>query len=87
MRRGCSISVLIAYGEPLVVIGTDGGLLEKPVTRQYIMLGPGERIELWADFSKRPVGSEFSLISLPFETGMMDGGMMGRGMMRNYLVE
>jgi len=68
-------------GEPLVVIGTDGGLLEKPINRQYVMLGPGERIELWADFSAHPAGSEMALLSLPFDAGMTGGGMMGRGMM------
>ncbi len=71
-------------GTPLVVIGTDGGLLGKPLQRRYIMLGPGERAELWADFSDRPVGSELALLSLSFNagtTGMMGRGMMGRGMM------
>jgi len=68
-------------GTPLSVIGTDGGLLEKPVHRRYVMLGPGERIELWADFSSYPVGSETALVSLPFDAGMMGGGGMGRGMM------
>ena len=66
---------------PLTVIGTDGGLLEKPVQRRYVMLGPGERLELWADFSRYPVGSEAALVSLPFEGGMMGGGRMGGGMM------
>jgi FtsP/CotA-like multicopper oxidase with cupredoxin domain len=64
---------------PLTVIGTDGGLLEKPVQRPYVMLGPGERLELWADFSRYPVDSEAALVSLPFEGGMMGGGMMGGG--------
>ncbi len=68
-------------GSPLTVIGTDGGLLEKPVHRRYVMLGVGERIELWANFSSYPVGSETSLVSLPFDTGMMAGGMMGGGRM------
>jgi FtsP/CotA-like multicopper oxidase with cupredoxin domain len=68
-------------GSPLTVIGTDGGLLEKPVQRRYVMLGPGERLELWADFSRHTVGSETSLISLPFDGGMLGGGRMGRGMM------
>ncbi len=63
-------------GHPLVIIGTDGGLLEKPVSRSYVFLAPGERIELWSDFSDSPVGYETALISLPF-----DGGGMGRGMM------
>jgi len=65
-------------GRPLTIIGTDGGLLEKPVQRQYVFLAPGERIELWADFSGSPVGYRTNIISLPF-----DGGGMGRGMMMN----
>lgn len=67
---------------PLTVIATDGGLLEKPVQRPYITLGPGERVELWADFSSYKPGHELLLKSLPFSvgTGVMMGGMMG-GMM------
>ncbi len=69
-------------GTPLTVIGTDGGLLEKPVTKPYVMLGPAERIELWVDFSKYDVGDTAQLVSLPFNgavgMGMMDG-MMGMG--------
>ena len=68
-------------GSPLTVIGTDGGLLEKPVQRPYVMLGPGERLELWADFSNYEVGAETALVSLPFDGGMLGGGRMGRGMM------
>jgi FtsP/CotA-like multicopper oxidase with cupredoxin domain len=66
-------------GSPLTIIATDGGLLEKPVQREYVMLSPGERVELWADFSDRPLGSELRLQSLPFfggEVSMMGGGMM-----------
>jgi FtsP/CotA-like multicopper oxidase with cupredoxin domain len=72
---------------PLTVIATDGGLLEKPAQRDYVTLGPGERVELWADFSSRRVGSQLTLKSLAFsgaESGMMGGmmrGMMGGGMM------
>ncbi|WP_322815035.1 multicopper oxidase family protein, partial [Chloroflexus sp.] len=36
-------------GMPLTVIATDGGLLERPLTRPFVMLAPGERIELWVD--------------------------------------
>ena len=68
-------------GHPLTIIGTDGGLLEKPLQRRYVMLGPGERLELWADFSQYPVGSEATLLSLPFDAGAMGGGRMGGGMM------
>jgi len=66
---------------PLTIIGTDGGLLEKPVSRRYVFLAPGERIELWADFSDTPVGYETAIISLPFDGGGMGSGRMGRGMM------
>jgi len=52
---------------PLVVIGGDGGLLDRPLTYPYVMLSPGERVELWADFSPLKVGQEIKLISLPFE--------------------
>jgi len=68
-------------GTPITIVGTDGGLLEKPVHRRYVLLSPGERIDLWADFSSYPVGSETSLISLPFDTGMMGKGRMAHGMM------
>lgn len=66
-------------GAPMTVIGTDGGLLEKPVKRDYITLAPAERTELWVDFSHLPVGSEIKLESMPFFGGnMMGGGMVGR---------
>ena len=68
-------------GSPMTVIGTDGGLLETPVQRRYVMLGPAERLELWADFSRYPVGSAATLVSLPFDAGALSGGGMGRGMM------
>jgi hypothetical protein len=70
-------------GSPLTVIGTDGGLLEKPLAKPYVMLGPGERVELWADFSVYESGSEISLKSLYFPdsiSGFADGMMQGRGM-------
>jgi len=65
-------------GTPMTVIATDGGLLERPVTRSFVMLAPGERVELWVDFSGRKVGDEFGLNSLAFESGetMMGGGGM-----------
>jgi blue copper oxidase len=64
-------------GSPVTVIGTDGGLLEAPVRKPYVMLAPAERLELWADFGQRPVGSETSLVSQPFDatTPMSTGGV------------
>lgn len=51
-------------GTPLTAIGTDASLLEKPETRPYIMLAPGERVDLWLDFSGRPVGTKLIMYSL-----------------------
>jgi blue copper oxidase len=67
-------------GRPLTVLGTDGGLLSAPVTRPYVMLAPGQRIELWADFGLAASENEVWLESLPFAGGggMMMGGGMGR---------
>jgi FtsP/CotA-like multicopper oxidase with cupredoxin domain len=69
-------------GTPLTAIGTDAGLLEKPETRPYIMLAPGERVDLWLDFSGRPVGSKLVLYSLPYSGAMppMVERMQKRGM-------
>ncbi|GAB4487990.1 MAG: hypothetical protein OHK0031_11930 [Anaerolineales bacterium] len=64
-----------ADGSPLTVIATDGGLLEAPVTRAYVMLAPGERVELWVDFSAQ---KDARLVSLAFEAGT-SGGMMSDG--------
>ena len=76
-------------GTPLTAIATDGGLLAEPVQRPYLTLGPTERADIWADFSGRAIGSEVTMISLPFyadPAGMMMhhmGGMGGPGGMRH----
>ena len=64
-------------GSPLTVIGTDGGLLSAPVQRDYVMLAPAERVELWVDFSRWQSGGSVTLRSLVFAGGMSMGGMMG----------
>lgn len=71
---------------PLKVIGTDGGLLPEVVTRNYVMLMPGERIDIWADFSS-VAGRSVILKSLSFDPGGMmgGGGGMGGGMMGTSL--
>lgn len=61
---------------PLNVIGTDGGLLPAAVSRKYVMLMPGERVDMWADFSSL-AGRHVILQSLAFQAG---GGMGMRGM-------
>lgn len=62
-------------GMPLKVIGTDGGLLPAVESRSYVTLMPGERVDLWVDFSKT-AGKQVILRSLSFSPS---GGMMGGG--------
>jgi len=64
-------------GSAVTVIGTDGGLIEKPESMPYVMLAPAERRELWVDFSDKPIGTELTLRSIPFDGASMHGGMMG----------
>ena len=72
-------------GTPMTVLGTDGGLLARPITRPFVTLGPAQRVELWLDLTSRPVGTALELRSVAFDEAdvglTMMGGMMGRGMM------
>jgi FtsP/CotA-like multicopper oxidase with cupredoxin domain len=68
-------------GNPLTVIGTDGSLLTQPVERQYVMLAPGERLDVWADFSQLKLGTEISLNSLAFSGAENVGGSTMGGRM------
>lgn len=62
-------------GSPLVVIGTDGGLLDRPQVREFLMLAPAERAEVWVDFARWTSGADTVLESLAFEGGMTVGGV------------
>lgn len=71
---------------PFTVIGTDGGLLERPVQRRYLTLAPGERVDTILDLSSIAVGRSVRLTSLAFpsdlftmQMGMGMRGGMGRG--------
>jgi FtsP/CotA-like multicopper oxidase with cupredoxin domain len=68
-------------GDSLTIIGTDGSLLTQPVERKYVMLAPGERVDVWADFSKLKIGTEISLNSLAFSGAENAGGNNMGGMM------
>jgi blue copper oxidase len=71
---------------PLTIIGTDAGLLEKPVQRDYVTLGPAERVELWVDFANWPLGETLQLVSLPYSGASIDGMMGPGGMSRSTLL-
>lgn len=69
-------------GMPITVIGVDGGLLEQPEIKDYVMLAPGERLDVWADFSGRNEGTQLTLKSLAFAgvlPKMSMGGMQKGG--------
>lgn len=53
-------------GSPMILIGTDGGLIERPIEKPYVVIAPGERIEIWKDFSDYPVGTELKLKNLEY---------------------
>jgi FtsP/CotA-like multicopper oxidase with cupredoxin domain len=59
-------------GTPMTLIGTDGGLIEEPVEKPYLVLAPGERADIWMDFRDRPVGERLKLRSLAMQ-GLMFG--------------
>ncbi len=58
---------------PMKVIGTDGGLLPAVQSRPYVMLMPGERIDVWADFTSL-ARQQVILRSLSFDPRGMGGG-------------
>jgi FtsP/CotA-like multicopper oxidase with cupredoxin domain len=65
---------------PFLVIGTDGGLLEEPMTRRTLTLGVGEREDVWMDFGAAQSGEEVVLVAQSFAPMLSGGGMpmMGR---------
>ncbi|MEX2604810.1 MAG: multicopper oxidase domain-containing protein [Gracilimonas sp.] len=58
------------------VIGTDGGLLPKPIETTELLMAPGERADILVDFSEGFSGERTQLISKPFEVPS-GSGMMG----------
>lgn len=59
-------------GQPFVQIGSDGGLLQRPVTVDEITIAPAERVDVIIDFSEQPVGSNIILTNTartPFDFG------------------
>jgi FtsP/CotA-like multicopper oxidase with cupredoxin domain len=66
-------------GSPMVAIGADGGLLDRPRTMPAVTLAPAQRVDLILDLSRHRGGSTLALRSLPFpaadtgSTGMTAG--------------
>jgi suppressor of ftsI/bilirubin oxidase len=71
------------------IIGTDGGLLDKPYQTTEVFLSPGERVDILLNLTSLSINDSFFLKSMNFDSmdndmgaGMMSGGsMMGNGTM------
>jgi len=59
-------------GYKLILIGTDGGLIERPRELEEILLTPGERVDLIVEAAGEPSG-QFALMNLPYERGHNTG--------------
>ncbi len=51
-------------GKPFAQIGSDGGLLERPIAHERIRISPAERFDVVVDFSRYPVGTEVTMKNL-----------------------
>ena len=59
--NGRQYRLALDSGEPLIVIGSDGGLLPEPVPVRGLEIFPGNRYDVIIDFSRVPVGSSVTL--------------------------
>ncbi len=54
----------LSNGDPLIQIGTDGGLLQRPRELATIEIAPSERCDIILDFTRLPVGARLVLRNL-----------------------
>lgn len=52
----------LSNGSPFIQIGSDGGLLEKPVVMDEILIAPAERVDVIIDFTDVDVGTNNVII-------------------------
>ncbi len=65
------------HGDKLLdyyVIGTDGGLLDRPRTVKEAFLAPAERLDVLLDLREAARGDAVTLVSLPFEAMHAESG-------------
>jgi spore coat protein A, manganese oxidase len=68
-----SYNLHLSNGAPLVQIGTDSGLMPRPVSRRQILLGPAERADVIVDFAGT-AGQSVELRSGPRHDGRGGAG-------------
>ncbi|MGI6084373.1 MAG: multicopper oxidase family protein, partial [Acetivibrionales bacterium] len=62
----------LSSGQMFIQIGSDGGLLQKPVWLEEITMAPSERVDCIIDFTDQPVGTSITLTNTartPFDFG------------------
>ncbi|SDY85880.1 cell division protein SufI [Lentibacter algarum] len=70
-------TLTLSDSRPMHLVGTDAGLLDRPIALDELTLAPGERYEVLVDFG---AGQDVSLLSgQNINEGMMGGMMGGRG--------
>jgi|CXWL01.1.fsa_nt_gi FtsP/CotA-like multicopper oxidase with cupredoxin domain len=82
LLNGCNSRILkVAWDNamPMTVIGTDGGLLNQPVTKPYLVMSPGQRRDVWVDFGQYGLGTQMKLVSQAFDRGGPGSGMPAQG--------
>lgn len=65
---------------PMTIIGSDGGLLERPLARSVLTLAPAQRLDVLVDLSAVPPGASVHLESLAYPEA--DAGIVGMMGMR-----
>lgn len=63
------LDLALSDASPMLLIGTDGGLLDRPYEVGYIYLAPAERVDVLIDFSRFAIGQTVTLKSLAFSGG------------------
>ncbi len=71
------VRLALSNGQPMLLIGNDGGLLPAPVAVLAVDLATGERADLLIDFSQLEVGDRVMLKSAAFSS--FSGRGRGRG--------
>ena len=76
----------LSNGQPFLVIGTDGGLLEQAMTRRTLTLAVAERADVWLDFGTAQSGQEVSLVAQPFAPMMQTQANAGPRVIARFRV-
>jgi FtsP/CotA-like multicopper oxidase with cupredoxin domain len=77
LLNGCNarpLTLRLNKAMPMLQVANEGGLLEVPVARSFVILFPGERAEVLVDLNQVANGEDVQLLA------SMAGGGMGMGM-------